>query len=219
MNWTLLRNSLLVSALTTLLAVAIGLVSALFLNGVARRWRRWLVALSVLALALPPFMLADCWLSLFGQFDWSRKWGPMSLEVTDETVRQTVLCCETAWILATMYWPIGLLLVLGAWQRLEPGQLECEPALTGWPFLKWLLVPAAHDALTQAGVIIFVLALNNFAVPALLQVKVFPAEVWVNFNTTFDYAAAIRLSLPLVLAPLLLLLWLRRAGIASPPPR
>src|SRR2546430_8593473 len=110
----------------------------------------------------------------------------------------------------------SLLLVLGAWQRLEPGQLECEPALTGWPFLKWLLVPAARDALTQAGVIIFVLALNNFAVPALLQVKVFPAEVWVNFNTTFDYAAAIRLSWPLVLAPLLLLLWLRRADIAWP---
>ena len=32
----------------------------------------------------------------------------------------------------------------------------------------------------------FVLALNNFAVPAILQVKVFPAEMWVRFNTTFD---------------------------------
>jgi len=34
------------------------------------------------------------------------------------------------------------------------------------------------------------LALNNFAVPAILQVKVFPAEMWVRFNTTFDTQSA-----------------------------
>jgi len=65
-------------------------------------------------------------------------------------------------------------------------------------------------------VLTFVLALNNFAVPAILQVKVFSAEVWLQFSTNFDYAAALRLSVPLVLAPLVLLLWLRRREIAWP---
>jgi len=40
---------------------------------------------------------------------------------------------------------------------------------------------------------------HNFAVPAILQVKVFPAEVWVRFNTSFDTLGALRLSWPLVL--------------------
>ena len=68
----------------------------------------------------------------------------------------------------------------------------------------------------QAAVLTFVLALNNFAVPAILQVKVFPAEVWVNFNTTFNTAAALQLSWPMVLMPLLLLVWFRRSAVAWP---
>src|SRR5260370_29937245 len=80
-----------------------------------------------------------------------------------------------------------------------------------------------RGALGQAAVLTFVLALNNFAVPAILQVKIFPAELWVKFNTNFDYAAALALSWPLILAPLLLILclrhaepgWPRRQGLAS----
>jgi hypothetical protein len=58
--------------------------------------------------------------------------------------------------------------------------------------------------------------LNNFAVPAILQVKVFPAEVWLLFNTTFDSLGALKLSWPLILMPLLLLIFFRRAEVFWP---
>ncbi len=38
MSWTLLKNSFLVSALTTVLAVMLGFVAALWLAGLERRW-------------------------------------------------------------------------------------------------------------------------------------------------------------------------------------
>ena len=63
-------------------------------------------------------------------------------------------------------------------------------------------------ALAQGAVLIFVLAFNNFAVPSILQTKVFPAELWVSFNTTFDYRAAVQLSWPMLVMPVLLLIWL-----------
>ena len=77
--------------------------------------------------------------------------------------------------------------------------------------MRGLLLPLARGALVQAAVLTFVLALNNFAVPAILQVKVFPAEVWVRFNTTFDSLAALLVSWPMVVTPLLLLIWFRTA--------
>jgi ABC-type Fe3+ transport system permease subunit/DNA-binding beta-propeller fold protein YncE len=206
MNWTLLKNSLLVGALTALLAVAVGFFSALFLTGLEWRWRRWWIGAAVLALALPPFLVTGCWLHLLGLTGVWRRWLPFDIYSLGGTV----------WILSLLLWPISLLLTLSAWQRLGPSQLENEPALTGWSLTRWLLAPMAGNALAQSAVITFVLALNNFAVPAILQVKVFPAEVWVEFNNNLRIGEALQMSWPLVLAPLLLLFWLRRRAISWP---
>ena len=51
MNWPLLQNSLLVSATTTLLAMALGFMAALWLAAVERRWRMMGLGLAVAALA------------------------------------------------------------------------------------------------------------------------------------------------------------------------
>ncbi len=206
MNWLLLKNSLLVSGLTTLLAVALGFVAALALATLERRWRNLLLASAVVALALPPFLVTNCWLHYLGATGAWRAWLPVNLFSPGGTV----------WILTLLLWPITLWAVWGAWQRLEAAQLEADPAVTGWVLVRWLLFPLARPALGLATLLTFVLALNNFAVPSLLQVKVFPAEVWVQFNTTLDTAAAFGTSWPLIVAPVLLLVGCGRREIAWP---
>lgn len=206
MNWPLFQNSLFVSALATASSVAMGFLAALWLAGLEARWRKGVLALAIVGFALPPFLVTSCWLHLFGHNGICRGWLPLNIYSPGGTVL----------ILVLLTWPITTLTTLGAWRQLEPAQLEGDPALRGAALLRWLLVPLARPALAQAAVLTFALALNNFAVPAILQVKVFPAELWVSFNTTFDYAAALRLSWPLVAAPLLLLLWLSRREIGWP---
>ena len=206
MNWLLLKNSLLVGGLTTLLAVSFGFLAALWLAGLEGRCRHRLLAVAVTALALPPFLVTNCWLHFLGYAGVWRGWLPLNI----------VSLGGTVWILSLLTWPISLLMVLSTWQRLEPSQLESDVAVSGWWLIRGLLWPLAQTALTQAAVLTFVLALNNFAVPAILQVKVFPAEVWVLFNTTFDTAGALQMSWPLVAGPLLLLLWFARRGFPWP---
>lgn len=202
MTWTLLQNSLLVSGLATLASVSLGCLAALWLAGLELRWRQWFLAAAVTALALPPFLVTNCWLHLLGYTGVWRAWLPLNIYSLGGTI----------WILTLLTWPITLFLVLGALHRLEPSQLESDVLLQGWPMIRWLLFPLARPAIGLAFVLTFVLALNNFAVPALLQTKVFPAELWVNFNTTFDYSNALKASWPLLIAPLLLLLWFSRRG-------
>jgi ABC-type Fe3+ transport system permease subunit/DNA-binding beta-propeller fold protein YncE len=202
----LLRNSLLVAGLTTLLSASLGLLAALWLEGLESRWRNRLLAVAVTALALPPFLVTNCWLHFLGLAGVWRGWLPLNI----------ISLGGTIWILSLLTWPITLLMVLSAWQRLEPSQLESDMAVRGWWLMRGLLWPLARTALAQAAVLTFVLALNNFAVPAILQVKVFPAEMWVRFNTTFDTLGALQLSWPLVLAPLLLLLWFARRELPWP---
>lgn len=206
MNWILLGNSLWVSTLATALAACLGLVSALWAAGLGRRGRNLLFALAIGALALPPFLVTNCWLDLLGDTGVWRSWLPFRILSLGGAV----------WILALLTWPITTLIVSGAWEQLEPAQLESDPAVAGWPLIRGLLLPLAGRALGLAAMLTFVLVLNNFAVPVILQVRVFPEELWVRFTTTFDSLAALRLSVPLVVAPLLLLWCFGRRAVAWP---
>ena len=206
MNWPLLQNSLLVSGATTLLALAFGFVAALWLASVERRWRNWGLALAIAALAMPPFLVTNCWLDLLGANGLLRGWLPLNIFSLP----------GAAWILALLLWPITTFAVWSRWERLEPELLEVEPALRGAALIRHLLVPVARTPLLLAGALTFVLALNNFAVPAILQVKVFPAELWISFSTNFKTLAALKVSLPLIIAPLVLLVVFARADIAWP---
>ncbi len=214
MNWPLLQNSLLVAGLTTLASTLLGFFSSLWLAGLPPRWRKLFLVFAIIAVALPPFLVTNCWLHLLGLTGIWRSWLSLNILSLGGTI----------WILILMTWPITLFFVLAAWRKLEQSQLEIDPLLRAGSLIKWLLLPTARAALAQAAAVTFILSLNNFAVPAILQVKVFPAEVWVNFNTTFDYVSALKLSWPMILAPFLLLLvfrerqnvWTSRRNAVSP---
>lgn len=206
MNWPLFQNSLLVSGATTLLAMALGFMAALWLAGAERRWRSVGLVFAIAALAMPPFLVTNCWLDLLGANGVLRGWLPLNIFSLP----------GAAWILALLLWPITALAVWSRWERLEPELLEVEPALRGGALIRYLLLPAARMPLLLAGALTFVLALNNFAVPAILQVKVFPAEMWVGFSSNFDSLAALKLSLPLIIAPLVVLAVFARADISWP---
>ncbi|HUD47783.1 MAG TPA: 6-bladed beta-propeller [Candidatus Baltobacteraceae bacterium] len=199
LNWPLVCNSLAVSGATTLLAVAGGVLAALWFAACEPPRRTLFLAIAVVALVLPPFLVVNCWIELLGENGRWRHWLPVDIYSLGGTV----------WVLALLNWPIAFLFVTAAWRRVQAVQLEVDPLLEGRFLLRWLLLPVARAEILQAAILTMVLALNNFAVPAILQVKVFPAEVWVRFNTTFDYAAALELSWPLVLAPLILMLCFR----------
>jgi ABC-type Fe3+ transport system permease subunit/DNA-binding beta-propeller fold protein YncE len=205
-NWLLLKNSLLVSSLATALAVVFGLVAALWAAGLPARWRTRFLVLAIVALALPPFLVTNAWLHFLGNAGTWRRWLPFNVLSQGGTV----------WILSLLLWPIPLLAVSSAWRRLEPAQLESDMAVTGWALVRALLLPLGLPALVPAAVLTFVLALNNFAVPAILQVNVLPALVWIRFSTAFDTLGALRLGWPLVVGPLLLLVWFSRREIPWP---
>lgn len=206
MNWTLLTNSLLVAGAATLLAAALGLAVALALASVWRTVRAGLLALCVAVLVLPSFLVTNSWIDLLGVNGALRHWLPLEIYSLPGAV----------WILALLLWPVSALGIFSAWQKLDAAHLELDPGLRGASLLRFLLLPAAKSALVISAVITFALALNNFAVPAILQVKVFPAEVWVQFSTNLNAAAAFRLSWPLILGPVLLIFFLRREAVPWP---
>jgi ABC-type Fe3+ transport system permease subunit len=208
MNWPLLLNSLLVSGLTTMLAGGVGFIAALALYVASDRCRQWLVMAAIVALVLPPFMVVNTWLDLLATNGALQRWLSLNLYSLGGAV----------WLLSLLTWPVTTLLVLGAWSRLERAQLESDAALCSTALVRWLLWPMARTAVGQAAVLTFVLALNNFAIPVILQVPVFPEELWLAFTTRLNEAGAWVAAWPLVAAPAIALLALRQAEISWPRP-
>ena len=206
MNWLLLKNSLGVGLCTAILATCAGSLVALWVAGLSPRARNWALGGAAAAFAMPPFVVTNCWLQVLGPAGSLRAWLPFDI----------VSLFGTVWILVLLLWPVSLFIVWSALRRLEPSLLEADLALRGGLLIRHLLLPLARNAALQATAIVFVLALNQFGVPAILQVKTLPAEVWIRFNTSFDSVGALAASLPLMAAPLLLLLWLVRQEVSWP---
>ena len=203
----LLKNSLLLAAFTTLVCLALGLAGATALLTLSRGWRHALLGTALLALVLPPFLVTNCWMDIA---------DALHFGLDREGMFTLYSMTGSVWILGGLTWPVTLLLVWGAWHRLEPSHLEQDAALCGWEVMRWVFWPLGRDAVILSTVITVTLVLNHFTVPALLQVKVLPAMLWVQFNTTFSYAEALRTGWPLVIAPLAVILLCREQKVSWP---
>ncbi len=205
-NWRLLANSFGVAAASAVCAFICGFAFALVLSASSRTQRYVLFGCAIAVLALPSFLVTNCWIALLGANGVLHPWLPLNIFSIP----------GAAFILSLLLWPIPAIAIWASWQRLEPIHFEIDPALRGSNLLRLLLWPTASPLALTSLMVTFALALNNFAVPAILQVKVYPAETWVQFNTNLDPVAALRLSWPLVVVPLLLLFVVRPAQVPWP---
>jgi len=190
-NWDLLQQSVLLSGVVTLLALALGALASVGLATLSSGWRRGAQVGLVVALALPPFLIANSWLRLLGSEGFLRSafnFSPFSFQVC-------------VMVMTFLFTPITALLLASAWNSIDGRLLESERRLAGWAFLRHAFWPAASGHLAVAGLLTFVLGFNHFSIPALFQVKVYPVELWLNFNTNFDYKAAMVNAIPLVIIP------------------
>jgi iron(III) transport system permease protein len=201
---TLLLNSLLTAGLATLVTAGFGFAAALAISALPANLRRVALAISLLALALPPFLVTNCWLHYLGNTGVWKGWLPLDIFGIGGVV----------WILALMLWPIVLMATLSAWRSLDRAHFESEPELRGARLIRWLLWPAARNSLVCGAALTFALALNQFAVPAILQVKILPVEAWIRFSTELKPGDALAVSWPIIIIPVSVLVLLGRIDIS-----
>lgn len=206
MNWVLLQNSLMIAAGTAVLATLAGFCGAIFVVALKPGWQKFLLASAVAGFALPPFLVVNFWLGLGGT--------PGLLP--DASSSGLFSLPGVVFVLTLMLWPIALLAGWSLLHRLDSALLACDPGIRGSRLVLRILLPICRSGLLLSAGVIFVLAFNNFSVPALLQQRVLPAEIWIRFNTQFDAAGAFRLSLPLLVVPLLLVVLARKREFPMP---
>jgi iron(III) transport system permease protein len=179
---------------------------ALFVSTLPTCAQRVLVIAAIVALALPPFVVVNCWLHYLGGTGVWRKW--LHIDIFN--------LWGVAWLMALMLWPLTFGAAWSAWRTLDSAHLDAEPSLSGVALVRWLLFPATRNSIAAAVILSFALALNQFSIPAILQVKVLPVEFWIRFSTNLRAGDAFAACWPIIVIPFVALFFLRQSDVRWP---
>ena len=206
-----LRNSLVVSLTTTLIATLLALPAAYALARIRIPFKNLLLSLSVIPLIAPPFIGAYSWVLLLGRNgifthylnDWfgitlPSIFGPFGIILA----------------LSLSYFPFVFLIVQGALAAADPF-IEESAAIMGasrWRTLRTITFPLVAPSIASGAMIVFIRALGNVGVPSVLgsDYYVLPTLILFQVEGFFNLNGAAAIAFVNVLLVLTFLLVVRR---------
>ncbi len=187
-QWTLMRNSLALSALVTLLTVVTGTPLGILLGKTDLPGRQFLAMLFVTPLLVPPYIFAVSWFDLLGP---------------DGRLAGLSGC---TFILFSIFLPIPMLLTMVFLRTVNPRLEEAGRLCAAWPtVLARITIPLILPGVLLAGLLVFLLSFGEFSVPNFLRFDVFPVESFTRFSAFYDFKAATAAVVPLAGVTLILL--------------
>lgn len=199
--WVACGNSLVVSSLGALGALALGLPLALLTARVRIPGSGALAALATLCLLSPPFVGAYAWILLLGQAGVLRAWlSGLGIEAPEIYGPLGIVI-----VFASQYFPLVFLLTRSALQNQDPSLDEAARSLgaSAWTRLWRVTLPLALPSLSGGALLAFVMALANFGTPQVLGrgYRVLPTLAYDRFTSESarDPGAAAQVCLLMIL--------------------
>ncbi len=196
--WTLLGHSLAVSLPTALFATAVGLPLGLLLSRTDLPFRGAFAVAFTVPLLIPPYITAVSWVDVLGrQGLLAQALGPASGAITSTWLFGLPGCLL---VLFSTFMPIVMLLTMVAARSVDPHLEEAARLVAGWRgVLAGVTVPLVGPSVVLGTMLVMLLTLGEFGVPAYLRYDVFPVESFAQFSAFYDFGAATAAAVPLAI--------------------
>jgi iron(III) transport system permease protein len=190
----LLYNTALLGLGTALVATAIGAPLGVALARVSLRRKAVIRLIAAAPVLLPPYVVALAWIYLG-----SSRGLLATIVGGDSLLEWTYSLSAAIVVLGLVLYPISMLATEAAMRRVE-GRLEEAGLIVAPPgrVLGRITLPLVAPSIVAAALIVFVLAVSEFGVPGLLQVRVYTTEVFTAFAALYDFSRALVLAVPLL---------------------
>ena len=204
-QWTLMKHSVILSALVTILTLAVGVPLGILLERTDLPSRRLLAALFVIPLLIPPYIIAISWSDFFGP---DGMMSPWLAAATLETVSHYLFgLAGTTFVLFSVFLPLPMLLTMLFLRTIDPALEDAGRIVTGWyGVLKGITIPLIMPGILLSAILVFLLSFGEFTVANFLRYGVFPVESFTQFSAFYNFKAATAAALPLAAVAVLLLL-------------
>ncbi|MSR65400.1 MAG: iron ABC transporter permease [Verrucomicrobiae bacterium] len=202
-----LANSLIIALASTAIACVLGLLAAFALLAVQRSAFSVqrstfapLLALSVLPILVPSYVIVSFWMEALGAGGWLSQLIAGGHAVSLTGLWPTVL------VLALIYWSPVALICYFTLTRIDRAMIEAAELSLGKCRANLRVVaPLLWPSIAMGAALVFVLTFSNFSVPAMFQVRSIQNEIYVQFNANFDAGKALIAALPQLIAAIVLL--------------
>ncbi|MBT7477771.1 MAG: iron ABC transporter permease [Nitrospina sp.] len=200
-------HSMVVSLAATFFSTLLALPAAFAISRISMPFRNVLLSLSVIPLISPPFIGAYSWITLFG------KSGIITHYLqTWFGIEMPIIYGPTGIILALSlsYYPYVLLIVQGSLAAADP-YIEESALVMGaprWRIMRTITFPLVIPSIAAGAIIVFIKALGNFGVPAILggEYYVLPTMIYFQVHGFFNLNGASAIAMGNVLLTLLAIL-------------
>ena len=191
----LLYNTTVLGLSTAVLATLIGTPLGIALARIDLPWKPFVRILLAAPMLLPPYVAALAWVSPAGGA------GLLAHIVGRDVASTWTYSLPGAVVVLTLaFYPLSMLATEVAVRRIEPRLEEAALIVTSPRHVLWqITMRLAAPSVIAAALLVFVLTISEFGVPALLQVRVFTTEVFTAFSALYDFGRATVLAIPLLL--------------------
>ncbi len=203
-EWILLKNSLTLALLVSLITLFLGVPLGLLLGKTDIPFKRQLSLILCIPILIPPYIMAVSVDNCLGQEGILRPFLPgwVLRSLSDHYLGLG----GSVFVLSTVYLPIPMLLTICLLKNVNPSLEEAARLCAKWPLvLKEITLPIIRPGLTLSALLVFVLCLGEFSVPSYLRYQVFSVESFTQFSAVYDFGSATAQSMPLAVIALLLL--------------
>ena len=206
-------HSLVVSLIATLFATLLALPAAFAISRVKMPFRNVLLSLSVIPLISPPFIGAYSWVVLLGRSGIVTHYIHAWFGIEPPSIYGAF---GIILALSLSYFPYVLLIVQGALAAADPFIEECAFVMgaSRWRVLRTITFPLVLPSIAAGAIIVFIKALGNFGVPAILggEYYVLPTMIYFQVHGYFNLNGASAIALVNVLLTLGAILILTRVN-------
>ncbi|MBI1745074.1 MAG: iron ABC transporter permease [Acidobacteria bacterium] len=194
----LLFNSVLLAFGVALGACLIGAPLAFLLQRTDLVFKNYLRYAYLLTLLIPPYMSAVAWIHRLGRYQWLNQFF-VNMLGKDEAVLSVYNLPAAIFVLTLYYFPFITLMVESGLQTMnhrleEAGSLCASPATV----LRRITLPLIYPYLASGAIFVFIFAITEYGVPALLGLNVYTVVIFAHFSAYYNEAAATASAMPLV---------------------
>ncbi len=189
----LVLKSLELAFFVAILATLLGGFFAFFLTKTNLPFKNFFKLLFLAPLFLSPYILTLSWVDFFVYFEGGKEfiyslWG-------------------VVFVLTLIFTPLAMLVIASGLDNINAKLEEAGLMISSYPQVLFKIIfPLVKPAIFSSFILVFVLALSEFSVPAFLSVKVLTTEIFTQFSAFYNYELALANSMILVFISILLLL-------------